>query len=135
MNQTTKVGVIVAALVEEKGMTKYALAQKSGVSYRTVISVIDQTTNPRPVIVKRLADALGTSIEYLRTGKKVPMEGREECAAYPDRDDIRGPQTEGITVRAAIAAIARQLQVSEQLVQEKVAEILRDRKDKKEGGA
>jgi len=60
------IGENVTKIRESKGMTRTALAKKSGVVYRTLENIEKgKTPNPTILIVGKIARALGVSIDML----------------------------------------------------------------------
>jgi lambda repressor-like predicted transcriptional regulator len=117
----------LAATIKLRGKPVYQVAVESGVSPRTVFSVLGgRGSRPRNVTLAKIARALNVEREWLETGEGAasPAGGdvfqvREDCVGYG------GP---AVTLREAIGTIAKQLGVAEGAVAGKVAELLAEEK-------
>lgn len=65
-------------LLKEKGMQQQALAQKAGVTEAAVSHYIKGDRVPRASVMARIADALGTTSEFLMNGTE--MDSKKEVA-------------------------------------------------------
>jgi transcriptional regulator with XRE-family HTH domain len=61
-------GERLAALLKEKGMQQQALAQKAGVTEAAVSHYIKGDRVPRASVMARIAEALGTTSDFLMNG-------------------------------------------------------------------
>jgi len=61
-------GERLSGLLKEKGMQQQALAQKAGVTEASVSHYIKGDRVPRASVMARIADALGTTSEFLMNG-------------------------------------------------------------------
>ena len=60
----------LAELLQEKGYTQKELANMAGVTEAAVSHYIKGDRIPRASVLKRIADALGTSVDYLMNGNE-----------------------------------------------------------------
>ena len=66
MKKSQHIGEIIQELRKKKDMTQEELAQKSGVSYTTLIKIErGSVQNPTVKTIKRIADALDASVDLL----------------------------------------------------------------------
>ena len=66
MEKSQHIGEIIQELRKKKDMTQEELAQKSGVSYTTLIKIErGSVQNPTVKTIKRIADALDASVDLL----------------------------------------------------------------------
>ena len=65
---TKEFGERLAALIKRRGVTQKELAKRAGVTEAAVSHYIGGDRNPRFEVVKRLAEALETSTDYLAGG-------------------------------------------------------------------
>ncbi|HQF36968.1 MAG TPA: helix-turn-helix transcriptional regulator [Candidatus Dojkabacteria bacterium] len=66
MKKSQRIGEIIQELRKKKDMTQEELAQKSGVSYTTLIKIErGSVQNPTVKTIKRIADALDASVDLL----------------------------------------------------------------------
>ena len=61
----TKIGEFLKELRKEKNMTFSELSQKSGISKATLTNWNKGKTHPQPVMLKKIADALGCDFDEL----------------------------------------------------------------------
>lgn len=61
---------IFEKLLAEKGLTAYKVAKETGISTATLTSWKKGVYVPKPDKMKKIADYLGVSEDYLRTGKE-----------------------------------------------------------------
>lgn len=69
-------------LIKEKGMTQKELALKAGVTEAAMSHYIKGDRMPRASVLAKIADALGTSSDYLMNGKSM---NRKEEVSYAKR--------------------------------------------------
>ncbi len=68
---------IFQRLLSEKGITAYRVAKETGIPQSTFTSWKNGVYSPKDEKMKKIADYLGVSVEYLRTGqdqKEKPVE-------------------------------------------------------------
>lgn len=66
MKKSQHIGEIIQELRKKKDITQEELAQKSGVSYTTLIKIErGSVQNPTVKTIKRIADALDASVDLL----------------------------------------------------------------------
>ncbi len=67
-------------MLKDKGLTKRALCEGAGISYNTLASLFKRRSSRIEIdTLRKIADFLGTTIEYLTTGK-------EELGAISDQE-------------------------------------------------
>lgn len=67
-------GKRLAALLKEKGMQQQVLAARAGVTEAAVSHYIKGDRVPRASVLSRIADALGTTSDFLMNGKEPASE-------------------------------------------------------------
>jgi transcriptional regulator with XRE-family HTH domain len=90
------VSVRLTDLISARGISKALLCRESGVSYRTILNIIEGKHRPYPQTAASLARALGCSTEYLIEGageKNVQRDLGPEWNAKPDENLIRAIET------------------------------------------
>jgi len=66
MNKKANIGSIIQKLRKEANLTQEELALKSGIPYTTLIKIEGgQVQNPTIKTIKKIADALGVSLDNL----------------------------------------------------------------------
>jgi transcriptional regulator with XRE-family HTH domain len=113
----------IKELANRRGLTRLELAAKASVSYKTLYNVMQAKHEPRESILKRIADALGTTPEYL-LGTKGALEVRESSAGCAARGEEGARVCH--TMRDAIRFIAAQLDLAEEIVAAKIGELMKD---------
>jgi transcriptional regulator with XRE-family HTH domain len=113
----------IRVLTIERNLANYELAKKAGIAYRTVHSIMHKKVEPSNKVIVAVAEALGTSVDYLMTGegekRSAPMMVREGTV-YPEAGErLNGP----CTVADAIKTLAVQLDLSEAVVREAILEL------------
>lgn len=58
----------IQALLQKKGLTQKSLAEKANVTEAAISHYIKGDRIPRAAVAERIADALGTSVDYLLNG-------------------------------------------------------------------
>lgn len=106
------------ALFTESGMTKYDLARKADISYRTVYNALEGRGKIQERIIGKLATALQTSAEYLLYGTGEKMMVREPSVEYGSK--VEQPK---ISLKDAIQKIAFELDISVETVAKCFSEI------------
>jgi len=103
-------------------VTQWQLAVGARVSYKTVHNLLSEKMEPRPSTIGRIADALGTTPDFLLTGTGRAVVREQRCV-YPvgGGENDRSP---GGTMRDAIRIIAKDLNVRESDVAAKIAELM-----------
>lgn len=81
-------GKRVASLREERELTQVQLGKKVGVTGTCVWNWEGGNTFPRPAALNRLAQALGTTVEFLSSGKDSRLMEQGESAAHRPLADI-----------------------------------------------
>ncbi len=61
---------IFQRLLSEKGITAYRVAKETGIPQSTFTSWKNGVYSPKDEKMKKIADYLGVSVEYLRTGQE-----------------------------------------------------------------
>ncbi len=117
--------------LKARGLPVYQAAVRSGLAYRTLFSLLRDEGQPRSSTLAKLASTLDVDAEWLETGKgEIPVAraAPHALSTHEDRADYGVATKERmLTVRAAIRAIAEQLEVEEPAVVEKIAELLRSK--------
>ena len=93
----------INALLKENGMTKAALAKKSGIPYTTLDSMLKRDSDGARIdIVFRIASVLGVSVEQLVYGEKAlrAMARCRFCSSVLPEDARKCPNC-GAAVRIA----------------------------------
>jgi transcriptional regulator with XRE-family HTH domain len=125
------IGERLSVALKARGLPVYQAAVRSGLAYRTLFSLLRDEGQPRSSTLAKLAAALDVDADWLETGKgEAPVVKLEPRAfsTHEERADYGGEtKNKAMTLRAAIRAIAAQIEVDEAAVAEKIAELLRSK--------
>ncbi len=66
-NKKRKLAANIILLRRKKGMTQQELADKSGVSRRTIQNIEAGTVSPRLDLLEKLAEAMGHTVKLIKT--------------------------------------------------------------------
>ena len=78
-------------LLKAKDMTQKELAYTIGVSEVSISRYVNNARKPRAIVLYKMAEVLGVSVEYLLTGNK-NMEIEDRNRQIMMRSDIKLPQ-------------------------------------------
>lgn len=80
---------VLTKIMDERGISMYALAKMLDCSQSTVKYWLSGTTNPQRGTMKRLAETLGVSVEVLQGKEKAATDDRDgELQLLKDEDRI-----------------------------------------------
>ena len=65
-------GQLVRSLCKEQGLTRRALAEKAGIAEATVWRIIHDTGKVKVKTLKKIAKALGVSVDYIQEEDREP---------------------------------------------------------------
>lgn len=65
----------LAMLLQQKNMTQKELAAKAGVTEAAMSHYLKGDRTPRASVIARIAEALGTTVDYLMGGKEIDSVG------------------------------------------------------------
>ena len=65
----------LALLLRQKHMTQKDLAERAGVTAAAMSHYLKGDRTPRASVITRIADSLGTSVDYLMGGKEIDTTG------------------------------------------------------------
>lgn len=78
---------IFEQLLQQKGLTAYKVSKETGITQSTLSDWKRGRSTPKTDNMKKLADFLGVTIEYIMTGVE-PSEGTNVAESLLDIDDI-----------------------------------------------
>jgi transcriptional regulator with XRE-family HTH domain len=97
----------IRLLTIERNLANYELANRAGISGKTVYSIINKKVEPSNKVISAVAGALGVSVDYLMTGegekRAAPMMVRESGPVYGEAEQVPDK------LHVAVAVIAEQL--------------------------
>jgi transcriptional regulator with XRE-family HTH domain len=83
-------GKVLKGIMKEKGLTKYAVAKRSGLTRQGVGELVRGVSEPSWLTVRRLARALGVGVEAFDVGEPAGLPSAEEAA--PAKRGPKGPR-------------------------------------------
>jgi len=118
----------IILLLSQRGLSQFELAKKSGVSGRTIYNALKTKQSLRPSILGRLADALGVSVEYLRTGVDVPAyTGKSTSGSQVHEAPAVYSTNNEMSVQKAIKFISEQFGMPEHLFWDCLKKVVEER--------
>lgn len=91
MSKTGTFAATLQRLLEERGLTAYALSMRSGVKKQTLSKLLNQTQGPSWDTVQRLAAALGIECTAFADAVELPDVAPAKPRGRPRKDPAPAP--------------------------------------------
>ena len=108
-----KFGDKLEILIARRGLKKTQFADEVGVTYRALANYLSGFRMPKPGILRRIAEELGVSPEFLTDDKHVPVLDSKERFVYGAKSDDSFINA-GVGIIENMAAFINQKRVSDE---------------------